>query len=490
MRALHAFLSLLVTGWLGCGDGEPGEDYWVTYRLCSDSDPCPSSAQCHLGICVPTCPGAPPTADTTACTEGQVCWEDGCRWECDEAHPCTQAFECVDGECVYQPCENPDFWPYSVRSTRYPIVVHYRDEAERSTADEVLEAMDHSWQVETEDLGFWPPVSDRGSCGPDDGFDVFLWRTMRSCGADVLGEEPETEWDDYRAFMILDPWGPYGGENLAALVAHELSHAMQAAYDWWETPIFFEMTSQFVEDEVYDDNNGYRDFLYDYQGNPDWAFDYYDDYETWYMYGSMLYLRYLRDHVYDGDPSFVAEIWDRSRNPPGDNEPDFEDALESMLGEQASISFLDSVVEFSRWRYFTGERDDGRHFEEGETFPEDAMVAIAERVRLEPGLIEVSPGPMLLGVQYVQVYREDGDPTEATLSFEGDDAVRWSVQAVPGLEAEDDGEILEISSGTAPLRFGSLTERAVVVLALPDGADDPEDRDDTRHPFSLTIDVP
>jgi hypothetical protein len=396
----------------------------------------------------------------------------------------------VDGSCVYQPCEHPEFWPRSLSSTRYPVVIHYRDDSERGTAEEVLQAMEYSWQVETEDLGFWAPIGDGGTCGPDDGFDVFLWRTMRSCGADVLGESAETDWDDYVAFMILDPWGPYGGEKLPALAAHELNHAIQAAYDWWETPIFFEMTSQFVEDEVYDDDNGYRDFLYDYQGNPDWAFDYNDDYETWYMYGSMLYLRYLRDHVVTGDRTFVAEIWNRSRNPAGDNEPDFEDALESLLVERASMSFLDSVVEFSRWRYFTGERDDGLHFEEGDTFPEDALVAIEQRVRLSSTSIAVTPGPMMLGVQYVQLYREAGDPTEATLTFEGDAAARWSVQAVPGVVDGEDGEVLDVAAGPAALSFGTLTERAIVVLALPLGADDPEDRDDTRYPYTLTITVP
>ncbi len=472
----------------GCGPQEV-EDPSVAYRTCSDQEPCAEGAECVFGLCVAECPGAPVTEESRACTEGLVCWEDGCRAECDDAHPCTQAYSCVAGRCEYRPCEHPEFWSKSLASASYPVLVHYRDDAELESARAIVGALEQSWQFETESLGFLPPVSDQSTCGPDDGFDVFVWRTFRGGVADVIAEEPSTAWNDYRAYVIVDPWGPYGGENLEPFVAHELNHSMQAAYDWYETPIFFEMTSQFVEEVVYDGADDYRDYFYDYQGNPDWAFDYNDNYQTSYFYGASLYLFYLRDGVFGGEPSFISEIWDRSRNPAGENEPDFEDALESVLQQRHGVSFQDTLIEFARWRYFTGARDDGRHFEEGSTFPENALVKIEQRHRVANMALEI-PGPMLLGTQYIQLYREAGDPSQVTLSFDGEAGVHWVVQAVPGLAPDSDGELLDFSSGTAQLDFGALEERSLVVLALPKGADDPDTRDDTRHPYTISVSVP
>jgi hypothetical protein len=378
-----------------------------------------------------------------------------------------------------------------VKSSSYPILIHYRNEVEKSIADEVLKAMEHSWQVETEKLKFLPPIPDPGKCGPDGGFDVFLWRTYRAGGVEVLDVNPETTWDDYYSYMVIDPWGPYGGIHLNALIAHELNHGMQAAYDWWESGIFFEMTSQFIEDEVYDDDNGYKEYLFDFQGNPDWAFDFYDDYETWYMYGSMLYLQFLRDSIYEGDSSLVSEIWDRSRNPAGENEPDFEDALNAMLDEKAGISFEESLIRFCRWRYYTGERDDGKHFEEGATFPPEALVKIEQSVHIGNDVkITITPGPMLLGVQYIELTRESTDPALITVQFDGNTNVRWVVQVVPALSETDDGETLDLSTGSATLGFGTLNKRTLVILALPIGEDDPDDRTDTRYGYSITLKIP
>ena len=474
-----------------CSESMPIAEVAHVYATCSDTSPCAADAECVEGECLPRCQGGPACwSSSYAVPLGQVCWQDGCRSECDESHPCTQAFSCVDGTCVQAPCEHPEYWSKSLASSTYPILVHYRDDVELPMAKATLSTMEHSWQVETEDLGFWPPLPDEGQCGPDDAFDVFLWRTYRAGGVEVSVENPATEWDDYFSYMNLDPWGPYGGELLPVLVAHELSHGSQAAYDWWETPIFFEMTSQFVQTEVYPELSDYPDYLFDFQHNPDWAFDYNDDYATWYMYGSALYLFYLQAAVFEGDGSFVAQIWDGSRNPAGDNEPDFEDALESMLQAQAGKSFLDSVVQFGRWRYYTGFRDDGAHFPEGASLPDSAMVRLELSTHVPtttPMTLDFSPGPMLLGAHYVELYLDEGDPTDFTLAFTGDPAVRWAVQVVPGLDQTSDGELLDLTTGTATLHFGTLGARTLIVLALPAGADDPEDRTSDRYSYSLSL---
>ena len=453
------------------------------YASCSEAIPCADAGECVLGLCLPTCHGG------AACREGEICWEDGCLNSCDAEHSCAQAFSCEEGTCVDDPCGHPEFWSFSLASDTYPILVHYRDSSELPMAEEVLRLTERSWQVETEALGFEPPLPDEGLCGPDDRFDVFIWRSYRGGTGDVIAPNESTPWDDYYAYLILDPWGPYGGERLDATVCHELNHAIQARYDWWESPIFFEMTSQFIEEQVFDDDNGYRDFLFDFQSHPDWSFDFDDEYETWYMYGSMLYLLYLQQAVFSGEAEFIADLWRSCADGPDENEPDFEDALEGLLTERASRSFLDTVEEFSRWRYFTASRDDGRHFEEGASFPEAALVAIEREIPAEPGVHRFEPGPMMLGVHYVTLTTPEDGTGEIILGFDGDIGARWSIQLVPGLEPGSDGETLNLSGAeqTVAVSFGDLPARTLVILALPVGLDDPDGRGEERFPYTLTL---
>ena len=84
------------------------------------------------------------------------------------------------------------------------------------------------------------PLTDGGECGPDDSFDVFIWKGHCSCLVNVLGEEPKTPWDDRRGFMVLDPW-----VHTAAVIWKKPSFTKWrtdlAADDWYESPITFEM---------------------------------------------------------------------------------------------------------------------------------------------------------------------------------------------------------------------------------------------------------
>lgn len=313
MRTLEFFRLAPLAALLACA---PAEDEVSAYVDCGEATPCPGANECVLGLCIPRC------GDGPACVEGDVCQDDGtCTNACDEAHPCTQAFTCMEGACAADPCGHPAFWPHRLESAELPIVIHYRDELERAAAEESLAAVENSWKVETEMLGFTAPYLDDGLCGPDDRFDGFVWRSYRGGVSNVIAENDATAWDDRINYLIVDPWGPYGGPVLAATVAHELNHAMQAVDDWNETAIFFEMTAQFIEDQVYDDANGWIDLLADYQSHPEWSFDYNDDYETLYFYGSALYLFYLREGVGCGGASRLrpaansarsSEIWARS----------------------------------------------------------------------------------------------------------------------------------------------------------------------------------
>ncbi|MBI5486364.1 MAG: hypothetical protein HY905_03440 [Deltaproteobacteria bacterium] len=444
----------------------------ITLRTCAALAACNLLPACRPPAS-PTAPGEPdPGSDEPVA--------------CDAAVPCPVPFDCLDGACEAAPCSHEEFWPLATASSRLPLLVHYREADEAGTAAEVLDYLERYWDVEVHTLGFEPPLPDAARCGPDDSFDVFLWRGYEGGDVESLGDEPSTPWDDTPTYLTLDPWGPYGGEHLDSTLAHELNHALQAVHDWNETPILFEMTAQFIEEVVVPDDDAWMEYLFDYQAHPDWAFDFDDDYDTFYFYGAGLYFLYLREAVFHGEASFLSGLWRACRNPPGVNEPDFEDALETILAPH-HLTFLESLVEFTRWRWYTAGRDDGRHFPDGASFPPEAMVPVERTLAASPQVVFVEPGPMMLGAVFLEVARESDAPGSIAIDLKGDPRVHWSVQAVPGLTPDSDGDILDLSSGPATLRFGSLASRTLVILALPSGPDDPDDRSPERFPFTLTL---
>lgn len=389
------------------------------------------------------------------------------------------------------PCDSPELWPLSVESDEYPVLVHFRPSQE-DIAGRVLELTETSWQVEVETLGFRSPLDDGGSCGPDGRFDVFIWAGIDECYVDIIGPEPDTSWDDRLAFMVVDPFGPYGGDVLDVTVAHELNHACQAADDWWESAFVFEMTSVFVEDLVFDDDNDYMSILEDFQSHPDWSIDRDDGYETWYMYGAALYLHFLNEHYFDGDATFVSEAWRLSRNQPGSdivptaNEPDFEDALSQLLMEAVGLEFVQTVAPFARWRWYTGDRDDGAHFDEGALFPSEAAVRVSAQVSPETGRVDIEPAPMMLGSAYVEVSSESADGFRLSLDSAATD-VRWVVQAVPGIEDGSDGETLDVSVGPVEVSLTLDGSRTIILTALPTGPHDPDTRTDERYTVAVVV---
>lgn len=397
-------------------------------------------------------------------------------------------------------CGRPDFnqlFPYALSSQSLPVLVHFYKPVERETAQQALEAVEKGWDYHVNRLGMRPPITDAGECGPDRSFDVFVWKGHRSCLVNVLSGDPTTPWDDRRGYMVVDPWGPYGGPELEETVVHEMAHASQAADDWYESPILFEMSAVFT-DQVYADRY-IKTYLDDFQAHPDWALDYDDKYETWYMYGSSLYLLYLKDRFFGGEPRFVSEMWLRSRNPPGAendptlNEPDFADALDIMLGAKAHMTYVDSVAEFSRWRWYTGDHIDNRHFHhfsQGLENLQQARLAVAAQVEARPATIDITENaPMMLGTSYIDLQAPVGGagPLSVSVSAPSDASYRLYVQAVPGLTPDSDGEVLDLSAGPQRLQLTADGTRTLIVTVLPTGPYDPDLRTHDRHPFSVTL---
>ncbi len=364
------------------------------------------------------------------------------------------------------PWKQPQRWPYQIESPR--LVVHYQDVGDLAMAQSVLADVEDAWTVQMTQQGARPPLDDGGLAGPDGRFDVYLFRGVDTLYVNSVAANAATTWDDYSTAMVLDPWGKYGGAEQRPNIFHELRHASQAVDDWYETPQVFESEATLWEVVQY----GYDRLPYvwaDFQARPEWCVFRSDNYGTWYMYGAALYLAHLRKTVFGNSLGWTNEMWLRSRNPAGTNEPDFADALQLQLAARGT-SLFDTVVTFARARWYTGARANPAIIDGAAAIAE---VATRAHVRAAGATrTSVVANPQLLGTNYVVVTAAPTDGTSLRVSLSNIGTNARPVVQVVNRTAGD--SVLDLSSGSAvvPLAGGQLV---LAVTMLPaNGAFDPD----------------
>ena len=146
------------------------------------------------------------------------------------------------------------------------------------------------WEHEINYLGYTPPLPD-GNYGGDDNFDIYILDTTCYGYTSIENGHPYiVVHNNYTGFDTnLDPNDPMYG-NMKITAAHEFFHAIQYFYVdwndlysiWWE-----ENTAVWMEDEVFDEVNGYLSYLGnpfdDLDGNLKW-----DIGEPWYEHDGSL----------------------------------------------------------------------------------------------------------------------------------------------------------------------------------------------------------
>ena len=96
---------------------------------------------------------------------------------------------------------------------------------------------------------------------------------------------------------------------------------------------------------------------------------------------------------------------------------------------------------------------------------------------------------MLTGSAYLEIERENAAQTsfQLTLDVTSAPSAKWVVQAVPGLTAGSDGEIVDLSSGTARVSFTPGGKRTLSLTILPVSDFDPYHQTEARYPVSVVI---
>jgi hypothetical protein len=436
------------------------------------------------------------------------------------------------------PCEHPEYWPYNIASDKeYPGIpgshrfrVYYRSQDELGMAQEVVRLLDNAWDKEMNMIGFTPPLrypsEGKSSCGQDASFAVFLWDGHRSCFVTPVDREEKaflTDWGGLASYMILDPWGPYGIDRsninpknqLPQTIGHELNHASHAADNFHDIGIAYEMSATFIE-QLYGPSD--PALVADFQSRPEWSLLWFEYYGTWYLYGSALYMNFLRDNYFYEpgrddlkNDSFLAELWRVERDMPGrKSPPTWISGIDTILAPKNS-SFIESLEVFARWRYYAGDHDDGKHFRPWQLDwstdrpSKDQMpFQTAATLKIQSVILDdsefVFDGPMVLGNVYLEVVRaKEGqtsfgltlpDPvTPGSRDYKGITA-RWMVQALPGIVDGSDGDTVsdgktDISS--ARVAFDPDGKRTLVFTLLPVSGFDPEKQDGERYPLNIKL---
>ncbi|HEU5035524.1 MAG TPA: MXAN_6640 family putative metalloprotease [Nocardioides sp.] len=114
--------------------------------------------------------------------------------------------------------------------------------------------------------------------------------------------------NDYSEFTNHTPL-----ENLQVTAAHELFHAVQFAYDYFEDAWFMEATATWAEDELYDEVNDNLQYLVESPlSQPASSMDQFENYGV-RQYGDWIFFRYLTERFPDAEgglPTLVRDTWD------------------------------------------------------------------------------------------------------------------------------------------------------------------------------------
>jgi len=299
--------------------------------------------------------------------------------------------------------------------------VHYPRLGNEAKAFEMITLLEESWTVQIDTLGFSAPLDDQGDCGADGSYDVFIWPGIDGAFVSSISKNPATPYQDDSTYMAIDVRGATGGGLLDTYLAHEFNHSLQASDDWTEEGQHYEAGATFAEALVYPDESDWFFEMRDFQNNPQWSL-FYDDFgATWYTYAAAMYLHYLYERHYPGDPGFYARIWRATRSNVGDDRPDYLDALRQVLLTERGVTLDDTVVEFMQWRWFVDEFDDGLHYADGADWPHTVAVTDIDATVI-PAVQSLDA--MIYGANFVRVTNNGTAPVSFNAAVDYSDSRR------------------------------------------------------------------
>lgn len=239
--------------------------------------------------------------------------------------------------------------------------IHYKKtgfDAPGYNLNDLVNAVDSSYNYEVNILGYPPPPGDLGA-GGDDRYDIYI----ANLGSGLYGyTELENELSNNRftSFTVIDndftSQNTKGIDGARVTVAHELHHAIQIGnYIYRSNDSFYhELSSTAMEEFVFDSINDYYYYIRSFTDRPG------DSFFKNNGYNLALWNIFLKDRFGFG---VLKRTWELMR----DKRALF--AIADAIGENKSM-FKDEFTLFGLWLYFTGSRSvPNKYFEEAKNYP-------------------------------------------------------------------------------------------------------------------------
>jgi hypothetical protein len=355
--------------------------------------------------------------------------------------------------------------------------------------DAVAEALEFSWQQEVEQFGWRPPLPDKGE-GGDMRFDVYLHNQYDLFGyvetyGGYVGDNPTTAaQEDSTAYGYLGLDNDYNpdelGEDLLPLdamrttVAHELHHAIQAAYDdrdpyeW-----LYEASAVWVENEVYPDIGEAKRYLTDYMAAPDLCpLSIGRDDQDVRWYGGWILLQYISEHY--GGPSTIQRLWEQMAVLDG------LPALEAVLAEQGT-TLADVLVNFAIANLIKADcpLNTPYCYAQGSEY---LRPHIEGMVRVDPGEVDTltpKDGVQQLGTDFIRLKSK----SPVLVDFQGSKNAEWEVRLV-GIDDEQ-VTVTPVTDNSPALIDPSQLDRLYLVVVNTTPVE--TEADCGYHNYTLTV---
>jgi len=296
-------------------------------------------------------------------------------------------------------------------------------------------AFEAAWDHLNSTRGFEIPPSD-GSAGGDNRYDVYI----RNLSSGILGycepeaNVPSTPENDATSFINMrNSYSSYSyspTQLMQQTAVHELFHSFQMGYDVGEEPWFMEVSSVWIEDDLYPSYDEEHSFLSVFFNNPDVTIT---TYNSSHEYGSYHFATYLTEKF--GDDT-MFEIWDQCKW------VSILAAIQGVASDNGS-SRNACFSEFFVWNLFTGSRSGLGHYPEGNLFPEINIEDVVYSSDYPVAGGSSSSWPDHLASNYFELTIPGGASGPFSVTFDGEDGGIWSAQIViPGASAYD---VLDIS---------------------------------------------
>jgi hypothetical protein len=331
------------------------------------------------------------------------------------------------------------------------FVVEWDDDVDDRYAPRFLEALEYSYGIETDDLGWRKPAGDGRYLMPayiERGNYQGAYTTVEQCGS------------GYYPYIVAYS-GSWADASWAdTMAAHEFNHAIQFSYGFAHEFWWWEATATYVEDSVYD-SDWWAYYVTGYADSPHVAMNASDQQNQeifWHMYGMAIWNFHIHENL--GGMSTVLDIWESGRDERGTYTWGQEDAFEE-LGLDFRATYLDFIV-----------RNVSMDYVDHRILPEVDTVGNVRELPAS-GAGEGGTRPQGYGQNYVRIAGGLGTGT-LELDFTSDEGVAWAV----GLVETDGREVLRSSvqvidalgAGTVTLEDYATNDVYLVVSPLVDGS--------------------